>query len=89
MRALAWVLLLALCAGARERYAVDWNRTAPEILDRFAALLRVDSSNPPARANLVAHYSGGRRRALPARRARAKAARMRTTSASASAPWCS
>lgn len=54
MRRLACVLLLAVSAGARERYAVDWNRITPEILDRFTTLLRIDSSNPPGNETRVA-----------------------------------
>lgn len=41
------VALLALPAVAQERYPVDWTKVAPEILDRYTTLLRIDTSNPP------------------------------------------
>ncbi len=45
----ALLLLTALLApaGAQERYAVDWAKLEPEILEHFTALLKIDTSNPP------------------------------------------
>jgi len=45
----AWLLLAAFLqpAGAEERYAVDWGRLEPEILEHFTMLLKIDTSNPP------------------------------------------
>ncbi|HEV3330581.1 MAG TPA: M20/M25/M40 family metallo-hydrolase [Bryobacteraceae bacterium] len=50
-------LLAALCGsglGAEERYPVDWNKLQPEILERFATLLKLDTSNPPGNETRVA-----------------------------------
>ena len=41
--ALVWIPL----AAAQERYSVDWAKLEPEILERFSALLKIDTSNPP------------------------------------------
>ena len=40
--------------GAQERYPVDWGKLQPEILERFSALLKIDSSNPPGNETKVA-----------------------------------
>jgi acetylornithine deacetylase/succinyl-diaminopimelate desuccinylase-like protein len=67
------VLLLATVAGAQPppagRYAVDWNKTAPEIVEHFSALLRLDTSNPPGNETLAAKYlqSVLQREGIPAR----------------------
>ena len=47
--AIAFFLVSRVCAHAADadRYRVDWNRLAPEILQRFSALVRIDTSNPP------------------------------------------
>jgi acetylornithine deacetylase/succinyl-diaminopimelate desuccinylase-like protein len=47
MKPLAGLLAFVLAASAQNRYPVDWNKLQPEILDRFTALLRIDTSNPP------------------------------------------
>jgi acetylornithine deacetylase/succinyl-diaminopimelate desuccinylase-like protein len=50
-------LLAALCGsglGAQERYPVDWGKLQPEILERFATLLKLDTSNPPGNETRVA-----------------------------------
>ena len=39
---------------AQPRYAVDWQKLQPEILDRFSELLKIDSSNPPGNETKVA-----------------------------------
>ena len=46
MKILAGLLLIS-AAAAQERYPVDWRKLEPEVLERFAALLRIDTSNPP------------------------------------------
>ncbi|MGO9259188.1 MAG: M20/M25/M40 family metallo-hydrolase [Bryobacteraceae bacterium] len=43
----ALLLLLVLPSAAQDRYPVDWNKLEPEILERFTALLKIDTSNPP------------------------------------------
>ena len=47
MRAFAVLLLLVLPALTQERYAVDWAKLHPEILENFTNLLKIDTSNPP------------------------------------------
>ena len=47
MKTLACFLWLAAAAAAQDRYPVDWQKLEPEILDRFTALLKIDTSNPP------------------------------------------
>lgn len=46
-KGLAMMALLALPLAAQERYAVDWGKLSPEILEHFTALLKIDTSNPP------------------------------------------
>lgn len=48
-------LLLSLApAFAQPRYAVDWQKLQPGILDQFTELLKIDSSNPPGNETQVA-----------------------------------
>lgn len=50
MRFLAWLALAAWAAAsapAQPRYAVDWRKLEPEVLERFTTLLKIDTSNPP------------------------------------------
>ena len=51
MKGYALFSLVALGLGfpmaAQDRYAVDWAKLEPEILERFTALLKIDTSNPP------------------------------------------
>jgi len=50
-------MVAALCGGslsAQPRYPVDWGKLEPEILERFATLLKIDSSNPPGNETRVA-----------------------------------
>ncbi len=54
-------LLLALSAATLyaqppDRYAVDWKKLTPEILERFTELLRIDTSNPPGNETKAATY---------------------------------
>jgi acetylornithine deacetylase/succinyl-diaminopimelate desuccinylase-like protein len=49
-----WALLLAASAYSQPRYAVDWQKLEPEILERFTELLKIDSSNPPGNETKVA-----------------------------------
>lgn len=53
MRMLPLLLLPGLCLAA-ERYAVDWNKVEPELIDRFLQLVRIDTSNPPGDETKVA-----------------------------------
>jgi acetylornithine deacetylase/succinyl-diaminopimelate desuccinylase-like protein len=53
MKILGAILLISAAASAQPRYAVDWQALQPEILDRFAELLRIDSSNPPGNETKV------------------------------------
>jgi acetylornithine deacetylase/succinyl-diaminopimelate desuccinylase-like protein len=43
------LLLLSLAAP-------DWNRAAPELLEHYTALLRIDTSNPPGNETAAAKY---------------------------------
>jgi acetylornithine deacetylase/succinyl-diaminopimelate desuccinylase-like protein len=54
MRFLWGCLLSAASMWAQPRYAVDWQKLEPEILDRFSELLKIDSSNPPGNETKVA-----------------------------------
>jgi acetylornithine deacetylase/succinyl-diaminopimelate desuccinylase-like protein len=54
MRFFACALLSLGIAFAQPRYAVDWQKLEPEILDRFSELLKIDSSNPPGNETKVA-----------------------------------
>ena len=52
-----WILALcALWANAAERHDVDWQKLAPEILEKYSALLRIDTSNPPGNESNAAAY---------------------------------
>jgi acetylornithine deacetylase/succinyl-diaminopimelate desuccinylase-like protein len=54
---LAFVLSSATLFGqARDRYPVDWSKVAPESLERFTELLRLDTSNPPGNESKAARY---------------------------------
>jgi acetylornithine deacetylase/succinyl-diaminopimelate desuccinylase-like protein len=50
--------LLFVCLGCQgaEKYAVDWQKTAPEILEKYSALIRLDTSNPPGNESKAAAY---------------------------------
>jgi acetylornithine deacetylase/succinyl-diaminopimelate desuccinylase-like protein len=54
MRFAACFWLLAASLAAQERYPVDWDKLAPEMLERFTELLKIDSSNPPGNETKVA-----------------------------------
>ncbi len=49
---------LVLCAPAyaAEKHTVDWGKTAPEILEKYSALIRIDTSNPPGNETKAAEY---------------------------------
>ena len=53
-----WALALFCCvpSTAAERYAVEWQKLAPEILQKYSALLRIDTSNPPGNETKAANY---------------------------------
>jgi len=57
------LLILFTCQGlavcqSNGRY-VDWPKVAPEILEHFSALLRIDTSNPPGNETAAAKYIQG------------------------------
>ena len=54
MTRLLCLLLLALSASAQDRYPVDWGKLAPEILERFSELIRIDTTNPPGNETAAA-----------------------------------
>jgi acetylornithine deacetylase/succinyl-diaminopimelate desuccinylase-like protein len=47
MKTAAFSLLLVFSAAAQPRYALDWKKLEPEVLERFTTLLKIDTSNPP------------------------------------------
>lgn len=53
-RALLCVLLVS-SSSASPRYSVDWNAAGSEVLDRLAALIRINSTNPPGNETRVAN----------------------------------
>jgi acetylornithine deacetylase/succinyl-diaminopimelate desuccinylase-like protein len=55
MKTLACFLWLAAIGAAQDRYAVDWQKLEPEILDRFTTLLKIDTSNPPGNETKAAN----------------------------------
>ena len=55
MKTLACFLWLAAAGAAQDRYPVDWQKLEPEILDRFTALLKIDTSNPPGNETKAAN----------------------------------
>src|SRR5437763_9213138 len=57
LRALALgFLLVCVPLAAAEKYSVDWSKTAPEILEKYSALIRLDTSNPPGNETKAAEY---------------------------------
>src|SRR4051794_12446994 len=57
LRALALgFLLVCVPLAAAEKYSVDWSKTAPEILEKYSALIRLDTSNPPGNETRAAEY---------------------------------
>ncbi len=44
----------ALCAD--EKYAIDWTKYQPEILQHYSDLIRLDTSNPPGNETKAAEY---------------------------------
>jgi hypothetical protein len=57
MKLMACVALLASAAAAQERYPVDWHKLEPEVLEKFTALLKIDTSNPPGNETAAAKAS--------------------------------
>jgi acetylornithine deacetylase/succinyl-diaminopimelate desuccinylase-like protein len=59
-RGAAALMGLSLWAGgaarAAERYAVDWAKVHAEMLEHYAHLLQIDSTNPPGNESCVADY---------------------------------
>ena len=53
-----WVLALFCCvpSNAAERYSVEWPKLAPEILEKYSSLVRIDTSNPPGNETKAADY---------------------------------
>jgi len=52
----ALVAVLPVAGVCQDRYPVDWSQVETEALDHFAALLRIDTSNPPGNETEVAVY---------------------------------
>ncbi len=52
----ALVAALPVVGVCQDRYPVDWSQVETEALDHFAALLRIDTSNPPGNETEVAVY---------------------------------
>ncbi|MEO8129560.1 MAG: M20/M25/M40 family metallo-hydrolase [Bryobacteraceae bacterium] len=48
--------LFALSANAAERHPVEWQKLAPEILEKYTRLVRIDTSNPPGNETKAADY---------------------------------
>src|SRR5262245_37174367 len=42
-----FLILLCLCSPAVHPQKPDWTKLAPEIVERYSTLLRIDTSNPP------------------------------------------
>ncbi len=53
-----WVLAVLCCipSTAAEKHRVEWQKLAPEILEKYSALLRIDTSNPPGNETKAAAY---------------------------------
>jgi len=52
----ALVAVLPVTGVCQDRYPVDWSQAESEAQDHFAALLRIDTSNPPGNETEVAVY---------------------------------
>lgn len=52
----ALVAALPFAGVCQDRYPVDWAQVESEALDHFAALLRIDTTNPPGNETEVAVY---------------------------------
>ena len=52
----ALVAVLPVAGVCQDRYPVDWSQVESEAQDHFAALLRIDTSNPPGNETEVAVY---------------------------------
>ena len=52
----ALVAVLPVAGVCQDRYPVDWSQVESESQDHFAALLRIDTSNPPGNETEVAVY---------------------------------
>ena len=66
MRHILLFFLLGVAGGVSvaqtlpgDRYAVDWEKTRPEILGHFTSLLRMNTSNPPGNETEAAKYLQG------------------------------
>ena len=49
-------LILLFSAAAAAATAPDWNQVAPELIQHYTALLRIDTSNPPGNETAAAKY---------------------------------
>ena len=47
---------MACTAWGADRFAVDWTRQQPQILEYYTALLKLDTSNPPGNETLAVNY---------------------------------
>ena len=52
----ALIAALPIAGVCQDRYPVDWAQVEAEALDHFAALLRIDTTNPPGNETEVAVY---------------------------------
>ncbi len=53
---LALALLSCLPSDAAERHSVEWQKLAPEILEKYSTLIRIDTSNPPGNETKAAKF---------------------------------
>jgi acetylornithine deacetylase/succinyl-diaminopimelate desuccinylase-like protein len=49
-------LFIYLPCSAAENHTIDWRKTAPEILEKYSSLIRIDTSNPPGNETKAADY---------------------------------
>ena len=49
-------LVSCVSSNAAERYGVEWQKLAPEILEKYSSLIRIDTSNPPGNETKAADY---------------------------------
>src|SRR4051794_26152189 len=50
------VVLSVCCTQAADRTALDWRRLAPETLEHYTALIRLNTTNPPGNETRAATY---------------------------------
>src|SRR5713226_955998 len=55
-KACSTIGLLVASSALGAQYSVDWQKLAPEIMERYMELLRIDTSNPPGNETKDATY---------------------------------